>query len=130
MFSSHRGQSSGPIAFSDLCRRRDERIRQGLQVINLGIGIPDLSPPAHVRQILAHASLNPDLHGHALADRPGLRHAAAGWYRSRFGVHLDPDREILSLPGSQGGLMHIGLTLLDPGVIVLVPDLCSPAFTA
>jgi LL-diaminopimelate aminotransferase len=130
MRSEDRTQLSNPGVFADLARHRQQRLAAGLPVIDLSIGSPDLAPPVHVRQALAEAAMDPSQYGYALNDHPGLRQAAADWYRKRFMVELDPDTEIVSLLGSQDGLMHVTLALLTPGDTVLVPEPCYPAFAA
>lgn len=108
------------------------RMRQeGKDVINLGLGDPDVIPTEHMRQTLAEACLNPDHHHYPSFYPPApLKEAIAGWYESRYGVKVDPATEILPLLGSAEGLYHIHTCLLDPGDIALVPDPCYPAYVA
>ena len=102
---------------------------QGVEVIDLGVGTPDLPPAPHVMQALCTAAAEPANYVYAISDRPQLLKAAADWYVRRFGVTLDPARQIVSLMGSQDGLAHLPMALLDPGDPVLVPDPSYPIFS-
>jgi len=99
-----------------------------MRIIDMGVGTPDLAPPAHVMKTLAEESLKPENYAYAIRDLPELRQAAADWYRRRYGVSLDPASQIVSLLGSQDGLVHIGLSMVNEGDTVLIPDPCYPAF--
>ncbi|HEC23161.1 MAG TPA: aminotransferase class I/II-fold pyridoxal phosphate-dependent enzyme [Chloroflexi bacterium] len=106
---------------------RAERIRElkagGHDVIRLDIGNPDLPPHPAVIEALYNSAQNPANHGYGgYAGKPALRRAFADYYARRFGVSLDPEREVLPLIGSKEGLINIGLALLNPGDVVLVPD--------
>ncbi|MBM7867197.1 aminotransferase class I/II-fold pyridoxal phosphate-dependent enzyme [Heliobacterium gestii] len=117
--------------FSRMDALRQEVEGGGVDVINLGIGSPDRPPAPHVRQALMDGLARDDAFGYALTD--GLmefKSAVADWYQQRFGVTLDPKTEVLSLMGSQDGLGHLGLALLDPGDITLVPDPGYPIYSA
>ena len=110
-----------------LTKKREE----GKDVINLGLGDPDVQPPEEQRKTLAEACLNPDNHHYpSFYSTKPLLEAIAGWYERRFGVTCDPETEVLPLLGSAQGLFHIHTCLLDPGDIALVPDPCYPAYTA
>jgi LL-diaminopimelate aminotransferase len=104
---------------------------EGRDVINLGLGDPDVTPPPHLLDVLREAVSNPDHHHYPsfYSSRP-LKEAIAGWYERRFGVHLDPETEILPLLGSSEGLFHIHFCLLDPGDLALVPDPSYPSYEA
>jgi LL-diaminopimelate aminotransferase len=105
--------------------------QEGKDVINLGLGDPDVIPTEHMRQTLAEACLSPDHHHYPSFYSPmPLKAAIAGWYESRYGVKVDPTTEILPLLGSAEGLYHIHTCLLDPGDTALVPDPCYPAYMA
>ncbi|BDG61348.1 aminotransferase class I/II-fold pyridoxal phosphate-dependent enzyme [Caldinitratiruptor microaerophilus] len=120
--------ASSVFAQMDEARRR--AVRAGMDVINLSVGSPDLPPAPHVVEALREAALDPHAYGYPLRDLPEFREAVAAWYRSRFGVDLDPDTEVLGLIGSQEGLGHLALALTDPGDLVLVPDPGYPIYTA
>jgi LL-diaminopimelate aminotransferase len=104
---------------------------EGRDVINLGLGDPDVTPPQHLLDALRDAVSHPDHHHYPsfYSNRP-LKEAIAGWYRRRFGVELDPNTEVIPLLGSSEGLFLIHLCLLDVGDIALVPDPSYPSYEA
>ena len=104
---------------------------EGKDVINLGLGDPDVQPPEHLRRALADACLDVNHHHYPsfYSPRP-LKEAMANWYQRRFGSVLDPETEVLPLLGSAEGLFHIHSCLLDPGDVALVPDPAYPAYAA
>lgn len=104
---------------------------EGKDVINLGLGDPDVHPPEHLRKTLADACLDAENHHYPSFYSPmPLKEAMAGWYKRRYGVSCDPQTEVLPLLGSADGLYHIHTCLLDPGDLALVPDPCYPAYVA
>jgi LL-diaminopimelate aminotransferase len=108
-----------------------EMKKRGIDVINLGIGSPDLPPSGFVINTLAVNAANPHNHGYQSYNGiPLLRKAFSEWYRKYFKVSLDPDKEILPLIGSKEGIMHISMAFIDPGDEVLVPDPGYPAYAA
>lgn len=110
-----------------LTRMRDE----GKDVINLGLGDPDVVPPEYLRKSLAEACESIDSHHYPSFYSPlPLKEDIAAWYEKRFGVKCDPETEVLPLLGSADGLFHIHTCLLDVGDIALVPDPCYPAYVA
>lgn len=112
---------------AEIARMRQE----GADVINLGIGSPDLAPAGEVTAELAHCASMEDNHGYqGYRGIPSLRKAFAEWYSRYFGVVLDPASEILPLIGSKEGIMHISMAFIDPGDEVLVPDPGYPAYAA
>lgn len=104
---------------------------EGKDVINLGLGDPDLTPPQHLLGALTDAVCDPHHHHYPsfYSNRP-LKEAIAGWYHRRFGVSLDPDTEVIPLLGSSEGLFHIHLCLLDVGDVALIPDPSYPSYEA
>jgi LL-diaminopimelate aminotransferase len=104
---------------------------EGRDVINLGLGDPDVTPPEHLLEALRDAVCDPHHHHYPsfYSNRP-LREAIANWYRGRFKVTLNPDTEVLPLLGSSEGLFHIHLCLLDKDDIALVPDPAYPSYKA
>jgi LL-diaminopimelate aminotransferase len=104
---------------------------EGRDVINLGLGDPDVTPPPHLLDALRDAVCNPDHHHYPsfYSSRP-LKEAIAAWYDRRFNVRLDPETEVLPLLGSSEGLFHIHLCLLDVGDLALVPDPSYPSYEA
>ena len=104
---------------------------EGRDVINLGLGDPDVQPPESQRKILAESCLDPDNHHYPSFYSPlPLKEAAAEWYCSKFQWACAPGLEVLPLLGSADGLFHIHTCLLDPGDTALVPDPCYPAYVA
>ena len=104
---------------------------EGKDVINLGLGDPDVIPTESARKILADACYSTDSHHYPSYYSPApLKEAIAKWYIKRFGVSCDPEKEILPLLGSADGVFHIHNCLLDPGDIALIPDPCYPAYVA
>lgn len=104
---------------------------EGKDVINLGLGDPDVIPTAKARRILADACTSQDNHHYPSFYSPKpLKEAIAVWYVQRFGVAFDPEKEVLPLLGSADGVFHIHTCLLDPGDVALIPDPCYPAYVA
>ncbi len=104
---------------------------EGKDVINLGLGDPDVIPPEHMRKALSDACYDPKSHHYPSFYSPlPLKKAIAGWYTRQYGVKCDPESEVLPLLGSADGLFHIHTCLLDPGDLALVPDPCYPAYVA
>jgi LL-diaminopimelate aminotransferase len=104
---------------------------EGKDVINLGLGDPDVIPPEHMRRSLADACFDPDNHHYPSFYSPmPLKASISAWYERQYGVKCDPETEVLPLLGSADGLFHINTCLLDPGDIALVPDPCYPAYIA
>ena len=117
---SHRLEQLPPYLFAELERRVSERRRAGVDVISLGIGDPDLPSPdllvEEARRWIGDAST------HRYPSNRGLdafRRAVADFYRRRFGVELDPDREVLPLLGGKEGVAHVCFAMLDPGELCL-----------
>jgi len=110
-----------------LTKMKDE----GKDVINLGLGDPDVIPPEHMRQSLSEACFDPDNHHYPSFYSPlPLKESISGWYERQYGVRCDPETEVLPLLGSADGLFHIHTCLLDAGDTALVPDPCYPAYIA
>lgn len=105
--------------------------QEGRHVVNLGVGDPDFNPPEHILQALQEAVGHPDYHHYpSFYPNQPLKDAIANWYKRRFGVDLDPNREVLPLLGSTDGLFMIHLCLLDSGDVALVPDPSYPSYSA
>ncbi len=117
--------------FSTKLKEIAQMNEQGEQVINLGIGNPDLSPPKEVIETLAAQSSQQKVHGYqSYIGTPELREGFAQWYQKYFGVTLNPADEILPLIGSKEGIMHISMTYLEKGDEVLIPNPGYPAYRA
>lgn len=121
----------GSAIFSEMAQWKKEVQERGVDVIDLGIGSPDRPPSPKVMQVLAEAAMNPRMYGYPTSEGShAFREAVARWYKHRFGVELDPEREIVTLMGSQDGLAHLALAVTDPGDTVLVPDPGYPIYSA
>ena len=120
-----------PYLFAEIDRLKQDAIRRGMDIINLGVGDPDLPTPSHIIARMQEASANPRNHQYpSYEGMLSFRQAVADWYSKRFGVTLDPQTEVLSLIGSKEGIGHIPLAFIDPGDVVLVPDPGYPVYQA
>ncbi len=120
-----------PYLFAEIDRLKQDAIRRGMDIINLGVGDPDLPTPSHIVARMQEASADPRHHQYpSYEGMLSFRQAVAGWYSKRFGVTLDPQNEVLSLIGSKEGIGHIPLAFVDPGDVVLVPDPGYPVYQA
>lgn len=115
--------------FSTKLRQIDEMNKAGKKVINLGIGSPDLPPHPDVIKVLQQEAEKPDQHGYQnYKGSPVLRNAIAKWYQRWYNVSLNPDSEILPLIGSKEGIMHICMTYINEGDMVLIPNPGYPTY--
>lgn len=121
---------SGGAVFADLEQARRRVAARGISIINLGVGSPDQPPSPEIKQVLAESVLRDDVYGYAIMAEPALLEAIAYFYRQRFGVQLDPSSQIVDLLGSQEGLGHVFLGLVEPGDVVLIPDPTYPIYRA
>jgi len=104
---------------------------EGKDVINLGLGDPDVEPPEEFRKILSDACYDPKNHHYPSFYSPApLKAAISKWYEQQYGARSNPETEVLPLLGSAEGLFHIHTCLLDPGDVALVPSPCYPAYVA
>jgi LL-diaminopimelate aminotransferase len=118
-----------PYLFAELDRLKREVQQQGVDVISLGIGDPDLPTPANIVEACKRAAELPL--NHRYPDYQGLdrfREAACAWYKSRFSVTLDPQKEACALIGSKEGIANFAVAVVDPGDIVLIPDPGYPVY--
>lgn len=126
---ARRVQQLPPYLFAEISRKIAEKRAQGVDVISFGIGDPDLPTPPHVIEALKRAADDPVNHRYPETEGlPELRRAMARWYERRFGVTLDPDKEVVPLIGSKEGIAHVALCLVDPGDVALVPDPAYPVY--
>ncbi len=126
---ARRVQELPPYLFAGISKKIAEKRAQGVDVISFGIGDPDLPTPAHVIDALCEAARDPANHRYPETEGlPEFREAVAAWYERRFGVRLDPAREVCSLIGSKEGIAHAALCFIDPGDVALVPDPAYPVY--
>ncbi len=118
-----------PYFFAALDRQKEELRRRGVDVVSLAVGDPDLPTPEHIVRAMQEALTDPTTHQYPpYAGTRRFREAVARWYERRFGVDLDPDREVLALIGSKEGLAHLPWAVVNPGEVVLVPDPGYPVY--
>ncbi|MFA5055289.1 MAG: LL-diaminopimelate aminotransferase [Dehalococcoidia bacterium] len=118
-----------PYLFVGISKKIAEKKSQGIDVISLGIGDPDLPTPPHIIERLCRAARDPQNHRYPDSEGlPEFRKAVADWYKRRFDIGLDPNKEVVSLIGAKDGVAHISWCLIDPGDIALVPDPGYPVY--
>jgi len=118
-----------PYLFAAIDKMKQQAIARGVDIINLGIGDPDLPTPAPIIQSLAEAAKHPKHHQYpSYEGMLAFRKAVTDWYKRRFDVMLDPANEVLTLIGSKEGIGHIPLAFVDPGDVVLVPSPGYPVY--
>lgn len=118
-----------PYLFAELDKKKAAAIAKGVDVINLGIGDPDMPTPTHIVESLQKHVENPQTHNYPPYDgTKEFRQAVADFYLKRFNTELNPETEVLSLIGSKEGLAHVHLAFTDPGDYVLVPDPAYPVY--
>ena len=118
----------GEGVFSMLAQMKKKKLEEGEMIVDLSIGAPNIAPAPHILKALSEACLVPENYLYAIQDQQALLEAVSEWYVRRYGVELNPETEICSLLGSQEGLAHIALSIVDEGDVVLVPDPCYPVF--
>jgi LL-diaminopimelate aminotransferase len=129
MKTAERLNGIGEYYFSKKLREIEELNREGKNVISLGIGSPDQPPHPDVIRVLHEESSRPDTHAYqSYKGSPVLRKAMAAWYKEWYHVELNPDLEILPLAGSKEGIMHICMTYINPGDLVLIPNPGYPTY--
>jgi LL-diaminopimelate aminotransferase len=118
-----------PYLFVEINQRIAQLKARGVDIISFAIGDPDLPTPSHIIEHMCQAAHDPANHRYPeTAGLPELRQAIAEWYRRRFGVTLDPDKEVLPLIGSKEGIGHMSLCFIEAGDLALVPDPSYPPF--
>jgi len=130
MKMSRRVENLPPYLFVEITQKIAEKRAKGEDVVSFAIGDPDIPTPSHVIDRLCQAAQDPANHRYPETDGlPELRRAIAEWYKKRFGVSLDPDKEVLPLIGAKEGIAHIALCFIDPGDTALVPDPGYPVYS-
>ena len=124
----HRLKRLPPYVFAEVNAMKARARAAGQDVVDLGMGNPDLPTAPHIVAKLAEAAGNPRTHGYSASRGiPGLRKAQAAYYARRFGVELDPENEIIVTLGSKEGLANLAQAITSPGDIVLVPIPATPS---
>lgn len=119
-----------PYLFVEISKKIAEKRAKGVDVISFGIGDPDIPTPTHIIETLCREARNPVNHRYPESDGlPELRKAVAYWYEKRFGVTLDPNKEIEPLIGAKEGLAHMAFCLIDAGDIALITDPAYPVYS-
>lgn len=119
-----------PYIFSRINQLKLEAYNKKLDVIDLGMGNPDQPTPEHVVERLCDTlKYHPRTHRYPQAKgMPKFRHSVADWFKKRFGVNLDPDKEIIALIGSKEGVAHLCMSFLNPGDLAIIPDPGYPVY--
>lgn len=130
MQASQRLDRFGAEVFASLNNKLLALKAQGKTIYNMSVGTPDFKPYGHVVDALTQAAQDPEMWKYALRDLPELKQAVCDYYERRFGVSGITPSMVQSCNGTQEGVGHLGLALLDPGDTILVPDPCYPVFEA
>lgn len=130
MQASQRLDRFGAEVFASLNNKLLALKAQGKTIYNMSVGTPDFKPYDHVVEALTQAAKDPEMWKYALRDLPELKQAVCDYYERRFGVSDITPSMVQSCNGTQEGVGHLGLALLDPGDTILVPDPCYPVFEA
>lgn len=130
MQASQRLDRFGAEVFASLNNKLLTLKAQGKTIYNMSVGTPDFKPYDHVVEALTQAAQDPEMWKYALRDLPELKQAVCDYYERRFGVLGITPSMVQSCNGTQEGVGHLGLALLDPGDTILVPDPCYPVFEA
>ncbi|OIO73170.1 MAG: LL-diaminopimelate aminotransferase [Elusimicrobia bacterium CG1_02_37_114] len=131
MLTARRLKELPPYLFIQIDKKKKELLKKGVDIISFGVGDPDLPTPEHIVKSGQKALENPAFHQYPFG--PGMetfRRAVAGWYKKRFAVQLDIDKEIHSLIGSKEGIGHMPLAFVNPGDYVLIPEPGYPVYMA
>ena len=118
-----------PYVFAEIDRKKRQALARGVDLIDLGVGDPDIPTPPKIVEKLLESVTKPA--NHRYPNSAGLiqfRQAVAGWYLKRFGVKLDPEKEVVSLIGSKEGIANMAVAFVDPGDLVLVASPCYPVY--
>ena len=114
--------------FTELAKEKAKLKSSGMDVIDLSVGTPNIAPTTAIKQAIADEALKDESYVYAIDDLPSLRQAASNWYKKRYSVDLNADTEVCAVLGTQEGLAHCCLPIIDPGDTVILQDPCYPAF--
>ncbi len=118
-----------PYLFKEIDRKKAEVKAKGVDIIDLGVGDPDLPTPPHIIEALKKAVDDPANHRYpSYSGMGGFKETVARWYGKRFGVELDPNTEVVSLIGSKEGIAHFPMAFINPGDVALVPTPAYPVY--
>ncbi|HIC04507.1 MAG TPA: aminotransferase class I/II-fold pyridoxal phosphate-dependent enzyme, partial [Nitrospirales bacterium] len=127
---SDRIKNLPPYLFAAIDAAKQAAKSRGMDIIDLGVGDPDLPTPVLIIDSLAAAAKDPKNHQYpSYIGMLSFREAVAKWYQRRFSISIDPEREALTLIGSKEGIGHIPLAFINPGDVVLVPDPGYPVYS-
>ncbi len=120
-----------PYLFAELDEMKKRKISEGVDVIDFGVGDPDLPTPKHIVEAMKRAVEKPENHKYpSYEGKPEFREAVANFYRRRKSVSLDAEKEVIALIGSKEGIAHLPLAFVNPGDYVLVPDPAYPVYSS
>ncbi len=126
---SQRIKSLPPYLFAQIDKKKREKLAQGIDLIDLGVGDPDLPTLKPVVEAMKRAVEKPEHHRYpSYEGMLSFRQAVVSWYKRRFGVELDPEKEVVALIGSKEGIAHFPLAFVNPGDVVLCPDPAYPVY--
>jgi len=126
---AHRIRKLPPYVFAEMEKLITEKKNQGIDLISLSIGDPDLPPPTFVLDALREEAANPKNHNYSFSQgEPNFRQAVANWYKKRFHINVKPETEVIALIGSKEGIANIARAFINPGDHVLVPDPAYPVY--
>jgi LL-diaminopimelate aminotransferase len=126
---SERIKNLPPYLFAQIDKKKREKLSQGIDIIDLGVGDPDIPTPEPIVKAMQKAVEKPEHHRYpSYEGMLSFRSAVADFYKRRFGVSLDPHKEILALIGSKEGIAHFPLAFINPGDVVLCPDPAYPVY--
>jgi LL-diaminopimelate aminotransferase len=126
---SERIRNLPPYLFAQIDKKKREKLSQGIDIIDLGVGDPDIPTPEPIVKAMQKAVEKPEHHRYpSYEGMLSFRSAVADFYKRRFGVSLDPHKEILALIGSKEGIAHFPLAFINPGDVVLCPDPAYPVY--
>ncbi len=126
--ASKKTQKLATSIFTELADKKREALKKGMDVIDLSVGSPDLPPPPHVIDTLISYCKDTTKYGYTLKGIDEFNEAVSYFYKQRYGIDVNPSKEVLQLMGSQDGLSHLAMSIIDPGDYVLVPDPGYPIY--